>query len=413
LAKAIKTKYLAATLGERIGSAVAHNLPWQIPSALTTSAQPPTALPAPAKLQETTKVGSKYVLVTGHHGYIGALLVKALQDAGFVPTGLDTDLFDQNRFVGHVPLVPSIQKDLRDVVPADLEGFEAVLHLAALSNDPLGDLDPTLTYQINHEATMQLARFAKQARVRRFLFSSSCSMYGAAGDAMLDESASFNPVTPYAHSKVMVENQLRALANDDFSPVFLRNTTAYGVSPFMRFDIVLNNLVGWAYTTGKVAIQSDGTPWRPLIHIEDICRAFVAALQAPREAIHNQAFNVGLTEENYQVRDLARVVQETVPGCVIEYSPHGSPDPRSYRVNFSKIKDRLPGFRPAWNIRRGAQELYAACQQANLTFEDFDGPRFKRLTHIRKLLANGSLDSRLRWTSGQPVEAPAASGLCN
>jgi nucleoside-diphosphate-sugar epimerase len=358
-------------------------------------------------------VSSERVLVTGHNGYIGSILLRVLAHAGYEATGLDTDLFVQNRFVGEVFPVPSIRKDLRDVSPADLEGFEAVLHLAALSNDPLGDLDPTLTYEINHEATMQLARFARQAGVRRFLFSSSCSMYGAAGDAMLDESAPFNPVTPYAHSKVLVENQLGELANDDFSPVFLRNTTAYGVSPFMRFDIVLNNLVGWAYTTGKVAIQSDGTPWRPLIHIEDICRAFVAALDAPREAIHNQAFNVGLTEENYQVRDLARVVQETVPGCSIEYSPHGSPDPRSYRVNFNKIKNSLPGFRPVWNIRRGAEELYAACRQASLTFEDFDGPRFKRLTHIRKLLASGSLDLHLRWTSGQPVAAPAATGLGN
>jgi nucleoside-diphosphate-sugar epimerase len=328
-------------------------------------------------------VTARRVLVTGHNGYIGSVLVKVLRNAGYEATGLDTDLFVHNRFVGEVIPVPSIQKDLRDIVPADLEGFEAVLHLAALSNDPLGDLDPALTYQINHEATMQLARFAKHAGVRRFLFSSSCSMYGAAGDAMLDESAPFNPVTPYAHSKVLVENQLGSLADAEFSPVFLRNTTAYGVSPFMRFDIVLNNLVGWAYTTGKAVIQSDGTPWRPLIHIEDICRAFLAVLESPREAIHNQAFNVGLTEENYQVRDLARIVQETVPGCRIEYSPNGSPDPRSYRVNFNKIKSALPGFRPSWNARRGAQELYEACCASKLSFEDFNGPRFKRVTHIR------------------------------
>ena len=224
-------------------------------------------------------------------------------------------------------------------------------------------------------------------------------MYGAAGSEMLSEDANFNPVTPYAESKVLVERELTSLADEKFSPVFLRNTTAYGVSPFMRFDVVLNNLVAWAFTTGRVMIQSDGTPWRPLIHIEDICRAFQAALEAPRESIHNQAFNVGITEENYQVRDLAEVVKETIPGCRVEYSADGGPDPRSYRVNFSKIKNTLPGFQPKWNIRRGAQELFDACKLANLKLEDFDGPRFKRILHIRKLLASGELDSELRWTN--------------
>jgi nucleoside-diphosphate-sugar epimerase len=324
---------------------------------------------------------------------------------------LDSDLFVNNRFVGQVAEIPSLIRDLRDVQPADLEGFENVVHLAALSNDPLGDLNPELTYKINHKASMQLARLAKKAGVRRFLFSSSCSTYGAAGSSMLDELAPFNPVTPYAESKVLVERELTSLADQDFSPIFLRNTTAYGVSPYMRFDIVLNNLVAWAYTTGKVTIQSDGTPWRPLIHIEDICRAFIAALEAPVEIIHNQAFNVGITEENYQVRELAQVVQETVPGCAIDYSPNGGPDPRSYRVNFDKIKSALPGFQPKWNIRRGAQELYDACRAAKLTFEDFEGPRFKRITHIRKLLADGQLDSQLRWTSTRPVGVPAASAV--
>jgi nucleoside-diphosphate-sugar epimerase len=332
-----------------------------------------------------------------------------LGQAGHEPVGLDADYFANERFVGETANIAGFRRDLRDVQPSDLEGFDAVLHLAALSNDPLGDLNPQLTYEVNHLATMRLARLAKEAGVRRFLFSSSCSMYGAAGSAMLDESAPFNPVTPYAESKVLVERELTALTDQNFSPVFLRNTTAYGVSPFMRFDIVLNNLVAWAYTTGKVQIHSDGTPWRPLIHIEDICRAFVAALEAPVEMVHNQAFNVGITEENYQVRDLARIVQETVPGCAIEYSPTGGPDPRSYRVNFGKIKDMLPGFQPKWNVRRGAQELYAACQEAKLTLEDFDGPQFKRITHIRKMLADGRLDSQLRWMSAQPVAVPAAS----
>lgn len=236
-------------------------------------------------------------------------------------------------------------------------------------------------------------------------------MYGAAGSEILDENAPFNPVTPYAGSKVLVEQELPCLADSNFSPVFLRNTTAYGVSPFMRFDVVLNNLVAWAYTTGRVLIQSDGTPWRPLIHIEDICRAFIAVLEAPREAIHNQAFNVGITEENYQVRDLAAVVQEIVPGCKIEYSANGGPDPRSYRVNFSKIKNTLPGFQPEWNIRRGAQEVYEACREIKLTLEEFEGPHYKRITHIRKLLAGGQLDSQLRWMSGRPIAAPTASAV--
>jgi nucleoside-diphosphate-sugar epimerase len=210
---------------------------------------------------------------------------------------------------------------------------------------------------------------------------------------------------------VFFERDLTSLADSSFSPVFLRNTTAYGVSPFMRFDVVLNNLVAWAYTTGRVLIQSDGTPWRPLIHIEDICRAFIAVLEAPREAIHNQAFNVGITEENYQVRDLAAAVQEIVPGCKIEYSANGGPDPRSYRVNFSKIKKTLPGFRPEWNIHRGAREVYAACREIKLTLEEFEGPHYKRITHIRKLLAEGQLDSQLRWMNVRPIAAPAASAV--
>jgi nucleoside-diphosphate-sugar epimerase len=348
------------------------------------------------------------VLVTGHHGYIGAVLARMLAAAKYDVVGLDSEFFVENRFVGQVANIPGLRTDLRDIVARDLDGFDAVLHLAALSNDPLGDLNPELTYEINYHATMRLAALAKDAGVSRFLFSSSCSMYGAAGSEMLDESAPFNPVTPYAESKVLVERDLTALASSNFSPVILRNTTAYGVSPFMRFDVVLNNLVAWAYTTGRVMIQSDGTPWRPLIHIEDICRAFMAALSAPKDAIHNQAFNVGITEENFQVRDLAEVVSETVPGCQIEYSSTGGPDPRSYRVNFSKIKNQLPGFQPEWNVRRGAKELYAACQQAELKLEDFDGPRFKRIVQIRRLLAAGLLDSQLRWTNAVPASSVAA-----
>jgi len=334
-----------------------------------------------------------------------------LTAAGYEVVGLDSDFFVQNRFVGEVVEIPSLRKDLRDIELEDFRTIDAVLHLAALSNDPLGDLNPELTYEINYQASLQLARLAKQAGISRFIFSSSCSMYGAAGSQMLDESASFMPVTRYAESKVFVERELTSLADSSFSPVFLRNTTAYGVSPFMRFDVVLNNLVAWAYTTGRVLIQSDGTPWRPLVHVEDICRAFIAVLEAPREAIHNQAFNVGITEENYQVRDLAAVVQEIVPGCKIEYSANGGPDPRSYRVDFSKIKNTLPRFQPEWNIRRGAQEVYAACREIQLSLEEFEGPHYKRITHIRKLLADGQLDSQLRWMSTSPIAAPASSAV--
>ena len=349
------------------------------------------------------------VLLTGHHGYIGSVLTTMLLQAGHLVTGLDTDFFLQNRFVGELADVPALRKDLRDVELSDLEGYEAVLHLAALSNDPLGDINPQLTYEINFHATTRLARLSKEVGVKRFLFSSSCSMYGAAGSEMLDENAAFNPVTPYAESKVLAERELTNLADSEFSPVFLRNTTAYGVSPFMRFDVVLNNLIAWAYTTGRVRIQSDGTPWRPLIHIKDIGRAFLAVLDAPRELIHNQALNVGITEENYQVSDLAEIVKQTVPGCTIEYSADGGPDARSYRVDFGKIQNMLPGFRPEWNVRRGAQELYDACRESRLTLQDFDGPHFKRIIHVRKLLAEGQLDSRLRWKNARPVAAPAAS----
>lgn len=344
------------------------------------------------------------VLVTGHHGYIGVLLVPILQKAGHEVVGLDTDLFVDSLFKGPLPKAHSIVKDIRDVERRDLEGFEAICHLAALSNDPLGNINPQLTYEINHLASVNLARLAKAAGVKRFLFSSSCSTYGAASqEQLLTEEAKFNPVTPYGHSKVLVERDLRDLADKNFSPIYLRNTTAYGVSQLLRFDLVLNNLVAWAITTGKVLIKSDGTPWRPLVHIEDICHAFLAILEAPKETVHNQAFNVGITEENYQVRDLAQIVKETVPNCEIEYSADGAPDTRCYRVDFSKIKREVPAFKPQWNVRRGAQELYDTCRQADLTLEDFEGPKFKRIDHIKRLIAADLLDENLRWRAAVPV----------
>jgi nucleoside-diphosphate-sugar epimerase len=345
------------------------------------------------------------VLLTGHLGYIGTVMAPLLADAGHEVVGLDSGLFEQCTFGEPPRQFPSICKDIRDVTPADLDGFDALLHLAGLSNDPLGNLNPQLTYEINHLASVHLAQCAKQAGVERFIFSSSCSTYGAAGDKILDESAEFNPVTPYGTSKVLVEQDVAKLADSRFSPTFLRNATAYGVSPRLRFDLVLNNLVAWAYTTGRVYIKSDGTPWRPIVHIEDISRAFLATLEAPREIVHNQAFNVGRNEENYQVRDLAEIVKETVPDCKIEFAPDAGPDKRCYRADFSRITRTLPGFQPQWDARKGARELYEAYQKVDLCLEDFEGARYKRIDHIQGLLASRRLDSTLRW---QPAEVASA-----
>ncbi len=341
------------------------------------------------------------VLVTGHAGYVGAVLVPLLRRAGHEIVGLDTGFFVDCPFGDDsaVRSLEALRKDLRDLEASDLTGFDAVIHLGALSNDPLGDLDPDLTFAINEAASLRLARLAKQAGVRRFLFSSSCSTYGAAGDDFLDEQAEFNPVTPYGRSKVRVEQELARMADDEFSPTFLRNATAYGVSPRLRIDLVLNNLVGWAWTTGRIRLMSDGTPWRPLVHVEDIGRAFTAALAAPREAVHGEAFNIGRTSENYRIRELAEIVAETVPGCSIEYAEGAGPDKRCYRVSCRKAKERLPGFDPRWNARSGARQLYEAYQQWDLNAERFDGPDYKRLGHIRRLLEAGRLTAELRWAA--------------
>lgn len=337
------------------------------------------------------------ILVTGHNGYIGTVLVPMLMDHGYEVIGLDSNLFDGATFGDGVPEIPNILKDIRDVELSDFNGVDDVIHLAGLCNDPLGNLNPELTYEINHRASVKLAELAKQAGVRKFVFSSSCSNYGSAGEDFVQEQSDFNPVTPYGESKVLVEKDVQKLADDDFSPVFLRNATAYGVSPRLRFDLVLNNLVAWALTTGLVYLKSDGTPWRPIVHIEDISRAFLAVLKAPREKVHNQAFNVGQTSENYRMRELAEIVAETVPGCRIEYAPDAGPDKRNYRVNCDKIKQTLPEFQPAWNARRGARELYESFQKVGITLEEFEGPRYKRIDHIKQLIAAGRLDESFRW----------------
>jgi nucleoside-diphosphate-sugar epimerase len=337
------------------------------------------------------------VLVTGHHGYIGAVMTHVLREVGHQVVGLDTFYYEDCTLGRDDEKVEAIRKDVRDVTPKDLAGFEAVVHLAALSNDPLGELKADWTEDINFRGSLRLAQAAREAGVKRYLFSSSCSMYGAAGDDVLAEDAPLRPLTSYAASKVRTEAEVSRLASRDFSPVFMRNATAYGVSPRLRADIVLNNLVGWAFTTGKVKIMSDGSPWRPIVHIEDISRAFVVALTAPREKIHNQAFNIGANGENYRVRDLAEIVLQTVPGSKVEYAGQGGPDPRNYRVDFSRFARAFPDFAPKWNARLGAQELYAAFQKVGLTKEEFLGRKFVRLTQLKHLLAQSLLDDSLRW----------------
>jgi nucleoside-diphosphate-sugar epimerase len=353
------------------------------------------------------------VLVTGHNGYIGSVMVRVLAKAGHDVHGLDSYLFERCPFGAEQPDIPARRIDIRDVQASHLRGFDAVIHLAAISNDPLGNLNPQGTYDINHLASVRLAENARAAGVRRFLFASSCSTYGLSGsDDLLTEGASFNPITPYGESKVLVERDVTTLATDDFSPVFLRNATAYGVSPRLRADIVVNNLVGRAFTTGQIRIESDGTPWRPLVHIEDISRAFLAVLEAPREAIHNQAFNVGRSTENYRISEIAEMVLAVVPGSRVTYAEGGGPDPRCYRVDCSRIAEVLPAFRPTWTVPDGVRELYEAFRAHGLTYDEFvgEGSRYLRIRHIQRLQKAGQLSDDLRWITSVPARAEAHAG---
>jgi nucleoside-diphosphate-sugar epimerase len=336
------------------------------------------------------------VLVTGDQGYIGAVLVPMLEERGIEVVGMDTEFYSGCGFGEPLQTAFGERRDIRDAAVEDLAGFDGVIHLAALSNDPVSDLDPTLTYDINHMAAVRLARLARSAGVPRFVFSSSCSNYGASGPDLLDETASFNPVAPYGISKVKAEEGLLDLATDDFTPVLLRSATAYGVSPQLRCDVVLNNLVAWAVTTGKVHIKSDGMAWRPLVHVEDICRAFIAVLEAPREAVHGQAFNVVADGENYRIRDVANTVAEVV-GCDIEFAGDASPDARNYRVDGSKIATTLPTFQPRWTVRGGAEQLFEAFSGHPITLEEVEGWRYRRIGQLKRLLDLGDLTPDLRW----------------
>jgi nucleoside-diphosphate-sugar epimerase len=338
------------------------------------------------------------VLVTGHHGYIGSVLTPILRDAGHDVAGLDTFLYRDCDFGSAEEFMPAFGADIRDVRAADLEGFDAVVHLAALSNDPIGDLNADWTYDVNLDGSVALARAAKEGGVPRFVFASSCSMYGAAeGDEALDEESPLRPLTPYAESKVRAEEALRELAGDGFSTVSMRNSTAYGVSPRLRLDIVLNNLVAWAHTTGAIRLQSDGSSWRPLVHIRDIAAATLALLEAPADEISGEAFNIGSDEQNYRIRQLAEIVHERLPECEITFAEGASPDPRSYRVDFSRFATRFPECRFEWTAERGADELATAYERIGLTENELTGRRFIRLGRLRQLLDDGALDGALRW----------------
>lgn len=336
------------------------------------------------------------VLVTGHNGYIGQVLCPMLQAAGHEVVGLDTYFYEGCQFQA-APEVRSIRRDIREVTPEDLEGVDAVAFLAALSNDALGDLDAGLTEDINDSGTVRFAKMAKEAGVQRFIFSSSCSLYGAGADMILTEESAMNPVTPYGKAKIDVELALTKLADDAFSPSYMRNATAYGLSPSLRIDLVVNNLAGYAVTTGEVLLKSDGTAWRPLVHVEDISRAFVAVLEAPRDAIHDQAFNVGRDEENFQIRQVAEMVHEAVPGSRVEFAKGAEADTRNYRVSFEKIGRVLPAFQPQWTVRKGADQLVAAYREHGLTLDELSSTKYLRIKTILGHKDEGRLDDRLRW----------------
>lgn len=337
------------------------------------------------------------ILVTGHDGYIGSIMVPMLLAQGYEVIGIDTKLFENCIFGNYQPSIFEIRKDIRDIKKSDLEGYKAIIHLAALSNDPLGDLRPEATYEINYEASLNLAEQGKKAGIKRFVFSSTCSVYGTSEGKVLNEESEINPLTPYADSKAISENEISKLADSAFSPTFLRSATAYGISPKLRSDLVLNNLVGWAYTTGIVLLKSDGMAWRPIVHVEDISRAFISVLKSPRELVYNQIFNVGKTEENYQIKTLAEIVKKTVPGSKVELAKGAGPDKRSYKVDFTKINSILSDFKPIWTAKKGAEQLYKAYKNIIMRSNDLEGPKYRRLKQLQNLIEHGCVDMNLRW----------------
>ena len=341
------------------------------------------------------------VLVTGNNGYIGTIMVPMLQAEGFEVEGLDSDLFKgcvfgDSSVTGAISNISYMKKDIRDVERSDIVGFDAIIHLCALSNDPLGNLNPRMTYEINHEASVRLAELAKSVGVGRFVFSSSCSVYGASTKPIVNELSEPKPVTPYAESKVLAERDILKLANSDFTTTVLRSSTAYGLSPMLRFDLVVNNFIAWSFTKGIVLLKSDGSAWRPFVHIQDISRAFIAVLHAPQDVVSGQIFNVGRNDQNFKIREVAEIAKQTVPNSEIQYVEGAEPDERSYRVEFDKIAASLPEFKPQWTVPMGAKQLYEAYKKVGLLVEEFEGSRYRRITHLENSLKNGEVDSSLR-----------------
>ena len=339
------------------------------------------------------------ILVTGNLGYIGTVLSEELLKENFIIVGIDTNFYKDNKLheFNFRKEFLQLNKDIREVRIEDLKGVNSIIHLAALSNDPLGKLNPDLTNDINFIASLRLAKLAKEAGIERFLFSSSCSIYGETNNEQLCENDSLNPLTAYAHSKVNLERELSKLADDSFSPCYLRNGTAYGISPNMRFDLVINNLMGYAFTTKEIKILSDGKAWRPIVHIRDISNAFIAALKAPKDVIHNEVFNVGINFENFQVKTMAEEIQKVMVDCEIKILGKNNPDNRNYIVNFDKIKKNLKYFKPKWNMKSGIEELYDLFNEINLTFKDFQDKNYTRIKQLNYLIENKLIDENLNW----------------